>query len=167
MIDRLVAIFMGSGKDIEHTKKMFPVLQHFKIPYAVEALSGHKLMKKEVFGRMEHYEEKYNPLVYIAVAGQSNGLGPTIAGHTHKPVINCPVYSDKFGGMDILSSLRMPSLVPCSTILDPENAALHAVEILALADKELEGMILDYIEKKKDSLAGTAVKVREELSWKP
>lgn len=49
------------------------------------------------------------PTVIIAVAGRSNGLGPTIAGNTTLPVISCPPLSADWGAQDIWSSLRLPS----------------------------------------------------------
>ncbi|MBI5452502.1 AIR carboxylase family protein, partial [Candidatus Gottesmanbacteria bacterium] len=48
---------------------------------------------------------------------------------------NCPPYSEKYGGLDILSSLRMPSGVAPLTVLEPEQAALAAAKILGFKEK--------------------------------
>jgi 5-(carboxyamino)imidazole ribonucleotide mutase len=56
-------------------------------------------------------------------------------------VISCPPYSDRFGGADIFSSLRLPSGIATPTILEPEGAALLAAKILALSDSELAGRL--------------------------
>jgi 5-(carboxyamino)imidazole ribonucleotide mutase/phosphoribosylaminoimidazole-succinocarboxamide synthase len=53
------------------------------------------------------------------------------------PVIACPPPSDKFGGADIFSSLRMPSGVAPAVVLEPAGAALLAAKILAVADAAL------------------------------
>ncbi|MBI2252186.1 MAG: AIR carboxylase family protein, partial [Armatimonadetes bacterium] len=82
--------------------------------------------------------------VYIAVAGKSNGLGPVIEGNTLNPVINCPPINAKFSGMDILSSLSLPRGIACGTIIEPENAALFALKILAQDDLILWGKLKTY-----------------------
>ncbi|MBV8693928.1 MAG: AIR carboxylase family protein, partial [Ktedonobacteraceae bacterium] len=56
----------------------------------------------------------------------------------------CPPYSDRFGGMDVLSSLRLPSGIASPTILEPEGAALLAAKILALSDQQLRHRIENY-----------------------
>jgi len=63
---------------------------------------------------------------------------------TIRPVINCPPYSDKFGGADIFSSLRMPGGVACLTVLEPQAAALAAAKILALCDPALAQRVRSY-----------------------
>ena len=57
------------------------------------------------------------------------------------PVIACPPYAEKFGGMDLLSSLRMPSGVAPAVVLEPEAAALLAAKMLALRDPRLRERI--------------------------
>jgi phosphoribosylcarboxyaminoimidazole (NCAIR) mutase len=57
------------------------------------------------------------------------------------PVIACPPASEAFGGLDILSSLRMPRGVAPLVVLEPENAALAAAKLLALARPELRSMV--------------------------
>jgi phosphoribosylaminoimidazole carboxylase/phosphoribosylaminoimidazole-succinocarboxamide synthase len=68
--------------------------------------------------------------VVVALIGRSNGAGPTLSALTHLNVITVPVGWDKFPE-DVWSSLRTPSNVPVTTCLTPENAALHAMQILA------------------------------------
>ncbi|MBI4239569.1 AIR carboxylase family protein [Candidatus Uhrbacteria bacterium] len=69
--------------------------------------------------------------VIIAYIGRSNGAGPVLSAHVSVPVISVPAtWKEHWGDVD--SSLRMPSDVPTSTILEPSNAVLHALEILAL-----------------------------------
>lgn len=102
------------------------------------------------------------PVVFIAVAGRSNGLGPVISGNTAFPVINCPPLKEGEIGRDIWSSLSTPSGIylfvvyfklfkneyqyykfiflisqsglGCCTVIHPEAAAQHAASILALND---------------------------------
>jgi 5-(carboxyamino)imidazole ribonucleotide mutase len=69
--------------------------------------------------------------------------------NTQKPVIACPPYSEKFGGADIYSSLRVPSGVGSVVTIEPEGAAIAAAKILALDDHQLSKNILEYQSLKK------------------
>ena len=91
-------------------------------------------------------------MVYVTVAGRSNALSAFIDGNTSKPVIACPPYSDKFGGADILSSLRVPSGIGSVVTIEPEGAAIAAAKILAVQDPELEANVKRYQEDKRKEL---------------
>lgn len=69
--------------------------------------------------------------VFIVLVGKSNGAGPTLSAHTHVPVITIPATYKEFPD-DVWSSLRMPSDVPVMTVLEPANAVLAALQILAM-----------------------------------
>ncbi len=159
-----VIIFMGSEKDRSTAKKITSFLRkNFpSVRFEVRALSAHKLAA-EVLDAVKEYGESRKNAVFIAVAGRSNSLGPVIAGHSSFPVINCPVLSEKFDFADLLSSLRMPGSVACCTILEPENAALHAVKILALADAELKKKLAEYFSSLKGELREKDFSLKEEF----
>ncbi|MGZ3618759.1 MAG: AIR carboxylase family protein, partial [Ktedonobacteraceae bacterium] len=70
-------------------------------------------------------------------------------------------YSDRFGGMDILSSLRLPSGIASPTILEPEGAALLAAKILALSDSELERRLIAYKQRFTAELAQADAEVKQ------
>ena len=97
--------------------------------------------------------KRENVDLFITVAGRSNALSGMIDANTVKPVIACPPYSDKFAGMDVLSSLRMPSGVAPLVVLEPENAAIAAVKILALKDENLKKKIEDYQNMKREEVS--------------
>lgn len=90
--------------------------------------------------------------MFITIAGMSNALSGFTDAQTHCPVIACPPYSDKFGGADVYSSLRMPSGVAPLTILSPENAALAAAKIIGLSNPDIQKKIAEYQEKKRIEL---------------
>src|SRR5258708_34493429 len=96
--------------------------------------SAHKATSR-LLDILREYESA-GPLVYITIAGRSNALSAVVDANTRYPVIACPPHSDRFGGMDILSSLRLPSGIASSTILEPEGAALLAAQMLALSDQQ-------------------------------
>ena len=158
---------MGSEKDRGHAERITSFWEEngFGIEYEVRAMSAHKLAE-EVLKAVKEYGEKHKSMVFIAVAGRSNALGPLIAGHSPFPVINCPVLSKKFNHLDFLSSLRMPSNVPCSTILEPENAALHAVKILAISDSGLRKRIADYLNGVKEEIRKNDSLLKKEFDQK-
>lgn len=147
--DKLIVIMLGSEKDYPSTSGMRSVLDDFEIPYRVRSLSAHK-MTSSLLQAVESYEKSERKVVYIAVAGKSNGLGPVIAGNSVSPVINCPLIGDFTE--DIFSSLRTPTSVSCSTILGGKNAALHAVQIFALSDLTIREQFRRYRKEIQDSL---------------
>ncbi|HOL55660.1 MAG TPA: 5-(carboxyamino)imidazole ribonucleotide mutase, partial [bacterium] len=131
-------IIMGSKGDLDWSKKIGEYLKKFDIPYIMRIASAHKVPLK-VLDIIEEYENE--DVVFITVAGRSNALSGFIDAQTSKPVIACPPYGDKFAGVDIFSTLRMPSGVAPLTVLEPEQAAIAACKIFAIKYKELEEKI--------------------------
>ena len=137
-----VVLVMGSKGDLSHAQAITKTLQALEIPSVMRVCSAHKATARllELLGE---YEES-TPLVYIAIAGRANALGAVMDANTRHPVISCPPYSDRFGGGDIYSSLRLPSGIATPTILEPDGAALLAAKILAVSDQELAGRLSAY-----------------------
>ncbi|MBK5133499.1 AIR carboxylase family protein, partial [Candidatus Bathyarchaeota archaeon] len=100
-------------------------------------------------------------IVYITVAGRSNALSAFVDANTSKPVIACPPYSEKFGGADIFSSLRVPSGIGSVVTIEPEGAAIVAAKIFALEDEKINKIIKDYQSNKKKTLAQANEKIRK------
>jgi 5-(carboxyamino)imidazole ribonucleotide mutase len=144
-----VVIIMGSKDDMEHCQKIAETLRELGVEYVLRVASAHKTPLKAL-EIIKEYDE--GNLVFITVAGRSNALSGFVDANTIKPVIACPPYSDRFSGADIFSSLRMPSGVSPLVVLEPEQAALAAVKILALSDKNLEGRMREYQEGKRREL---------------
>lgn len=142
MAESKVVIVMGSGKDLDFTRKAIDLLEEFSIDYDLRVASAHKTPEKAL-DIIQGYEEEEN-IVYLTVAGRSNALSGFIDANTSFPVIACPPYSDKFSGADVFSSIRMPSGVGPMVVLDPKNAALAASKILALSDSDLSEKISSY-----------------------
>jgi len=85
--------------------------------------------------------------VIIAFIGRSNGAGPTLAASTTVPVITVPAGFKDFPD-DVWSSLRTPSNVPVTTVLEPSNAALAALEILALRNPQFHMLLREQLEER-------------------
>ena len=143
-----VIILMGSKKDLSFAAPMGRVLEHFGVHYEYRIASAHKT-PKDLLNIVENYEQTGDRIVYITVAGLSNALSGIVDANTKFPVVACPPYSEKFGGADLYSSLRMPSGVAPLVILNPESAALAAVKIFALENPSLLEKIREFQLKKK------------------
>jgi len=137
-----VIIIMGSKGDLTHAQAVAKTLKTLEINYQMRVCSAHKATQR-LLEILREYEPA-GPLVYITIAGRSNALSAVIDANTRYPVIACPPYSDRFGGMDVLSSLRLPSGIASPTILEPEGAALLAAKILALSNTQLSQRLNDY-----------------------
>lgn len=133
-------IFMGSPSDVDHCKKIESSLKEFGIPTDLRICSAHK-GTEDALQVLQWYEGQGIPVVIIAVAGRSNGLGPVLSGNSAFPVINCPPPSSQWGAQDIWSSLRLPSGLGCTTALNPDGAALATAQILGLSDHVVWGIV--------------------------
>lgn len=152
-----VAILMGSKADLGHCRKIASALERFGIEALLRVASAHKTPERllEIVRELEGEVG-----VFITVAGRSNALSGLVDAQTHRPVIACPPASDRFGGADIFSSLRMPSGVAPLVILEPEAAALAAAKILSLRHGELRGEIRAYQEGKRQEVMEADEEVR-------
>jgi len=141
-----IVIIMGSGSDEEFAKPIWTTLEQYGVPYEKRVISAHK-RARELLDALAEYERSGDNIVYITVAGRSNALSGIVDDNTKHAVIACPPYSEKFGGVDVYSSLRMASGIAALVILDPENAALAAMKILAYGNPEFDGKIAKYQQK--------------------
>ncbi len=137
---------MGSKADLKHCQKISEMLVEFGIKTTMRVASAHKTPEK-VLEIIREYED--DEVVFITVAGRSNALSGFVDANTSKPVIACPPYSDTFAGMDILSTIRMPSGVAPMLVMDAENAALAAAKIFALKHEEVAERVRKYQELKR------------------
>jgi len=132
---------MGSEKDLELCRDVAKYLKQLGVDYVFRVASAHKTPEK-VLAILKEFEKA--EVVYITVAGRSNALSGFVDANTSKPVIACPPYSEKFGGADVFSSLRVPSGIGSVLTIEPEGAAIAAAKIFALNNKELEMRLKDY-----------------------
>ncbi len=125
-----VAICMGSKSDLPHAEKIQSYIEAYNIKVSKRIISAHKNGER-ILELAEAYNVSIEPVVVIAVAGRSNGLGGALAANLTAPVINCPPFANKTDlQINLNSSLMMPSNTPASTVIHPDNAALAAVRAL-------------------------------------
>ena len=140
-----VHIVMGSKSDEHIAKKAEDMLKNFGIEYEISVASAHRTPEK-----VKKIAES-DADVFIAIAGLAAALPGSIAAHTIKPVIGVPV-SGKVNLDSILSIVQMPPGIPVAAVgLDRgDNAALLAVEILAMKDKKLQKKLENYRKKMRE-----------------
>ncbi len=143
-----IQIILGSKSDMPVAEKAQKILDEFGVSYDIAVASAHRTpdFLKDVVG-------KSNADVFIGIAGLSAALPGSIAAHTTKPVIGVPV-SGKVNLDAILSIIQMPPGIPVAAVgLDRgDNAALLAIEILALKDKKLTKKLKDYRKKMRKEI---------------
>src|SRR5947209_8304754 len=99
-----VIIIMGSEGDLPHAQAVAKTLKALEISHTMRVCSAHKATQRLLEMLREYDDASDGPRVYITIAGRSNALSAVVDANTRYPVIACPPYSDRFGGMDILSS---------------------------------------------------------------
>ena len=142
-------LIMGSERDLDFSREIAKYLKLLGVAYEFRVASAHKTPEK-VLEILKQFENE--KVIYITVAGRSNALSAFVDGNTASPVIACPPYSEKFGGADIYSSLRVPSGIGSVVTIEPEGAAIATAKFLALQDTEIEGNIKNYQEGKRKEI---------------
>lgn len=140
-----VSIIIGSESDRELGDVAANQLREFGVGHELKTLSAHRNPKA-----LAQYVDSTDAEVFIAIAGLSAALPGAIAALTVKPVIGVPK-EVKLGGVDaLLSMVQMPTGVPVATVgVDAaKNAALLAVEILAVGDAKLRQKLVEFREKR-------------------
>ena len=133
-----VGIIMGSDSDLPIVSKAVDMLKSFGVDYEVHIFSAHRT---PVEARDFSVNARANGFgAIIAAAGMAAHLAGAIAANTTLPVIGIPCKSSVLDGMDaLLSTVQMPTGIPVATVAinGAGNAALLAIQILAVEDKEL------------------------------
>jgi phosphoribosylaminoimidazole carboxylase/phosphoribosylaminoimidazole-succinocarboxamide synthase len=137
----MVCIMMGSSADAAHAERIAKALSMFGVPTRRHVASAHKT-PQYALGLIQQMDNMLGRVVYVTIAGRSNALSAFVDAATANPVIACPVLGSNWAGMEILSSLHLPSGVASAVVLEPENAALAAAKILAVDDTVLFGRVL-------------------------
>ena len=137
MADKMVAIIMGSGSDLDVVEKAAGVLTDYDVDYEMRIMSAHRCPAKVAEFAQSAADNGFG--VIIAAAGMAAHLAGAIAANTTLPVIGIPIKASLEGMDALLATVQMPSGIPVATvgINNAKNAALLAVQILALSDENL------------------------------
>ncbi len=155
-----VSIIMGSTSDLPVMKDAAEILNEFRIPFEINALSAHRTPDEvEEFSRSAY---KRGIRVIIAGAGMAAHLAGVIAAMTPLPVIGVPIKASLDGLDSLLAMVQMPPGIPVATVAinGARNAGILAIQMLATGDEELYNKLLKF----KSDLKSKIVKANEELS---
>lgn len=137
-----VGIVMGSDSDLPIVQKAIDQLKKFDVPYEAHIYSAHRTPEEAKQFAVHAKENGFG--VIIAAAGKAAHLAGALAANTTLPVIGIPIKSSFLDGLDaLLSTVQMPSGIPVATVAidGAANAALLAMQILAVNDDELEAKL--------------------------
>jgi len=163
----IVGIIMGSDSDFDIMKEAAETLDDFHITSEISVISAHRTPQD-----LEQYASsavERGLKVIIAGAGGAAHLPGVTAAMTVLPVIGVPIFSKKLNGQDSLYSIvQMPAGIPVATvgIDNARNAALLAVQILALSDEPLMASLLEFRKKLAEASRQKTGKIREKLHAK-
>lgn len=138
-----VAVMMGSDSDLPIVQKAMDTLASFGVPYEAHVYSAHRTPEQAKDFSQNARENGFGAI--ICAAGMAAHLAGAVAANTTLPVIGIPIQS-KLGGMDaLLSTVMMPPGIPVATVAidGGVNAALLAIQILAVEDAELAKKLND------------------------
>ena len=156
-----VGVVMGSVSDLPVVEKGIKVLQEFGVPVEVRVLSAHRCPEEARDFAASARENGFG--VLIAAAGMASHLAGALAANTTLPVIGIPCKSTNFDGMDaLLSTVMMPSGIPVATVAvdGAKNAALLAIEILAVTDADLAEKLAAARKKETDAVLAKDAELR-------
>jgi 5-(carboxyamino)imidazole ribonucleotide mutase len=158
-MEPIVSIIMGSTSDLPVMEKAAEILNTFRIPFEMNALSAHRT--PEEVEKFSKSAESRGIKVIIAAAGMAAHLPGVIASMTPVPVIGVPIKASLEGLDSVFSILQMPPGIPVATvgINAAQNAGILAAQIIATGDKEIMAAVVKY----KESLKKKIVEANEEL----
>jgi len=149
---------MGSTSDLDIMKAAMETLDSFGVEYEKKVISAHRT--PDLMCEYAKSARDRGIGAIIAGAGGAAHVAGVVAGMTTVPVIGVPIQTKALGGMDsLLSIVQMPGGVPVATmaINGAKNAALLAVEIFALTDKELEQKLKDFRKQQTDKVLSITI----------
>jgi 5-(carboxyamino)imidazole ribonucleotide mutase len=158
-MEPVVSIIMGSTSDLSIMEKAAQVLNDFRIPFEINALSAHRTpVEVEKFARGA---ESRGIKVIIAAAGMAAHLPGVIAAITPLPVIGVPIKASLEGLDSIFSILQMPPGIPVATVgvNAAQNAGILAAQIIGVGNSEIMNEVIKY----KEGLKIKIVEANEEL----
>ncbi|MGN0614372.1 MAG: 5-(carboxyamino)imidazole ribonucleotide mutase [Porcipelethomonas sp.] len=164
-MSKKVAIIMGSDSDLPVVKQAVEKLKEFGVPYEVHVMSAHRTPDQAA--EFSKNAEKNGFGVIISAAGKAAHLGGVLAAHTILPVIGIPIKSSTLDGLDaLLATVQMPSGIPVATVAidGAANAAILAVQMLALSDKELAQKLWDMKTRMAEAVKAKDEKISKEIN---
>ncbi|MBS5150942.1 MAG: 5-(carboxyamino)imidazole ribonucleotide mutase [Butyricicoccus pullicaecorum] len=162
-----VCIVMGSDSDLSVMQAAVTRLESFGVPYEVRVVSAHRTPIAAEQLAKNAREDGFG--VIIAAAGKAAHLGGVIAAYTTLPVIGVPIKTSMMGGLDsLLSMVQMPKGIPvaCVAVDGADNAAILAVQMLAVEDAVLSERLTKFKADMAAEVCAKDEKVRSQFASK-
>lgn len=162
-----VCIVMGSDSDLSVMEAAVKRLESFGVPYEVRVVSAHRTPVAAEQLAKNAREDGFG--VIIAAAGKAAHLGGVIAAYTTLPVIGVPIKTSMMGGLDsLLSMVQMPKGIPvaCVAVDGADNAAILAVQMLAVEDAVLSERLTKFKADMAAEVSAKDEKVRGQFAAK-
>lgn len=159
-----VAVIMGSDSDLPVLKSCIKILKEFGVETEVSVMSAHRTPDRASYFAKNAEANGFD--VIIAAAGKAAHLPGVLAAYTNLPVIGVPIKSSTLDGLDsLLSIVQMPKGIPVATVAvdGADNAALLAVQILGVSDKNLRLRMKDYKDKMAKEVEQKDLQVNKEV----
>lgn len=164
-MSKKVAVIMGSNSDFPVVKSAVAELKKYGVEFECRVMSAHRTPVEAAEFADKAKENGFGTI--ICAAGMAAHLAGVIAGHTTLPVIAIPMKSSVLEGMDaLLSSVMMPPGVPVATvgINGAKNAAILAIQMLAISDEELAKKLADEKVKMAEGVRQKDIELQEEIA---
>ena len=155
MSQPVVSVIMGSDSDLEIMRGCESALKDFGVPQEMQILSAHR--SPHLVSEFAEKARERGVQVIIAGAGGAAHLAGVVAAHTTLPVIGVPINSSALAGFDsLLATVQMPAGIPVATVAvgkaGARNAAILAVQMLALTDTKLAQKLTEFKQKLVDGV---------------
>ena len=160
-----VAVIMGSDSDLPVEKDAITKLKSFGIEVEARVMSAHRTPHEACEFASKAEENGFG--VIIAAAGKAAHLGGVLAAHTTLPVIGIPIKSSTLDGLDaLLATVQMPSGIPVATVAinGAENAAILAVQMMAIYDRELADKLAEMKAQMAKAVLAKDAKLQEAVA---
>lgn len=164
-MSKKVAVIMGSNSDFPVVKSAVTELKKYGVEFECRVMSAHRTPVEAAEFADKAKENGFG--VIICAAGMAAHLAGVIAGHTTLPVIGIPMKSAVLEGMDaLLATVMMPPGVPVATvgINGAKNAAILAIQMLAISDEELAQKLADEKVKMAEGVRQKDIELQEEIA---
>lgn len=164
-MSKKVAVIMGSDSDFPVVKSALTELKKYGVEFECRVMSAHRTPAEASEFASNAKANGFGAI--ICAAGMAAHLAGVVAGHTTLPVIGIPMKSAALEGMDaLLATVMMPPGVPVATvgINGAKNAAVLAVQMLAISDEELAQKLADEKQKMADGVREKDAKLQEEIA---
>lgn len=164
MSTKKVAVIMGSDSDLPTVKKALEELKSYGVEYECHIMSAHRTPAAAAEFSAAAKDNGFG--VIICAAGMAAHLAGVVAAYTTLPVIGIPCSSKNFDGLDaLLATVQMPSGIPVATVAvdGAKNAAILAVQMLALSDDALAEKLAAAKKSMTEQITEKDRKLQEEL----